>query len=380
MRQSVSTATSPSDGARDPALDGVRGLAVALVLLFHCFTPEALSPISTAFSALFGSLFIGVDLFFVLSGFLITGILVRTRRQPGYFSHFILRRALRIFPAYFLVLLAVLLLGPLALARFPGAELWQQSPWFFLFAQNWMMAISQQGAAWPGLNHFWSLAIEEQFYLFWPLVVWFTPPKRMAAVCLATAALSVALKLALLIGGAHWLVLYTATPAHMEGLALGGLIAVLLQQQQLSSVPRWVHALGALSALVLLALICSRSGYKLGSAPQLALHNLFAALSFAWLLLLLVGPGPAALRLLLSQATLRWLGQYSYGIYLIHYAIYWPLKSGMAALLPDLPVNLAILLLGVAVTALTLLLAVAMYHAVEMPAQNLARSRPALRA
>lgn len=380
MTQVVSGTTHAID-ARDPALDGVRGLAVALVLLFHCFTPAALSPISTAFSALFGSMFIGVDLFFVLSGFLITGILVRTRRQPGYFSRFILRRALRIFPAYFLVLLAILLLGPLLLARFPGAELWQQSPWFFLFAQNWMMAINQEGAAWPGLNHFWSLAIEEQFYLFWPLVVWFTPPSRMAAMCLATAALSVALKLALLIGGAHWLVLYTATPAHMEGLALGGLIAVLLQQQRLSAVPRWVHALGAASALMLLVLVCSRSGYKLSSAPQLALHNLFAALSFAWLLLLLVGPGPALLRRALSQATLRWLGQYSYGIYLIHYAIYWPLKAGMAAVLPpDLPVNLAIFMLGLAVTALTLLLSVAMYHAVEMPAQNLGRSRPALKA
>lgn len=154
--------TREDHSSRNPSLDGLRGLAIALVILYHL--------------NLVGFGWVGVQLFFVLSGFLITRLLLALREQPSlgsYLKIFYGRRALRIFPVYYLYLLLLLLLWwalPTA-QQGPVAEQWRYAA---SYTSNWLgMTGGHQKTYF--LDHFWSLPIEEQFYLFWPLLLFFTP-------------------------------------------------------------------------------------------------------------------------------------------------------------------------------------------------------------
>jgi peptidoglycan/LPS O-acetylase OafA/YrhL len=163
-------------------LDGLRGLAVLCVMLFHFGTASGLQADTYATKKIIGffcNLWSGVDIFFALSGFLITGILLREKQEPGYFTRFYMRRSLRIFPLYYAALIVIFVLLPalhLPALDNPGIHRVQD-------AQAWMWAYSQDFAItyfnhdffdpdplWVG--HFWSLGVEEHFYLVWPLVVY----------------------------------------------------------------------------------------------------------------------------------------------------------------------------------------------------------------
>jgi peptidoglycan/LPS O-acetylase OafA/YrhL len=172
-----------------PALDGLRGTAIILVILCHCYIFEGLdayfaSTVPLLRIAQFG--WCGVELFFVLSGFLITSILFNTKQSPSYFKSFYGRRALRIFPLYFAVLL-VFYYGPHSffhVYRFEPSH----KIWFFTYLANWKLGF------WPvhELTLFWSLCVEEQFYLIWPLVVWVTAKRAFPWMCLGVIAASLA--------------------------------------------------------------------------------------------------------------------------------------------------------------------------------------------
>lgn len=144
-----------------PGLDALRGIAILLVIVYHYFY-------------FFRIGWIGVDLFFVLSGFLITTILLKTRYKERYFKNFFLRRILRIFPVYFLALITFYLLAPIVFSqKQPGsvyAYYHDNQIWFWTFTQNWLFIKGQPPAAF--LQHFWSVAIEEQFYLVWPFIIY----------------------------------------------------------------------------------------------------------------------------------------------------------------------------------------------------------------
>lgn len=163
----------------------------------------------------------GVDLFFVLSGFLITGILLDTRDSPSYFRTFYARRALRIFPLYFAYILVVI-----AVTRPPGA--W----WYLTYLMNWKPG---HGVSDPYLKHLWSLAIEEQFYLVWPAVVFFTPPRRLARICgfLAVAALACRA-----LAGMQDEAAYRLTFCRMDALGWGALTAIAARHYP-ASLQRW---------------------------------------------------------------------------------------------------------------------------------------------
>ena len=175
----------------------------------------------------------GVDLFFVLSGFLITGILYDTRNEPHYFRNFYMRRVLRIFPLYYGVLALVFFVAPLIpLLRGPTLDyLVDRQAWAWLYAVN--IYIAKQGEwSFSYLEHFWSLAIEEHFYLFWPLVV-FALARRPRALIAASLAIALCAMLARLTGslmGLSWWTTYTLTPFRLDGLALGGFLAVTARQ------------------------------------------------------------------------------------------------------------------------------------------------------
>ncbi len=147
-------------------LDGLRGVAILLVLFFHFFNFGFLYPYFY-----FG--WAGVDLFFVLSGFLITGILLDTKHNKGYYKTFILRRALRILPLYYGVLGIFAFISP-----YSETTSWFKEYQIFFWTHTSNFLILKKGFLHP-LSHFWSLALEEQFYFFWPLVVLILKPKQL---------------------------------------------------------------------------------------------------------------------------------------------------------------------------------------------------------
>jgi peptidoglycan/LPS O-acetylase OafA/YrhL len=304
-----------------PALDGVRGLAILLVLAHN------LNPFSghgrsidrwVEFDSNFG--WVGVQLFFVLSGYLISGILLDSRGAPGYYRAFFARRVLRIFPLYygFLVLCLVIVpglgLAPERLLADPEHRVWL---WCYLI--NWAEPLGRGVAAFP---HFWSLAVEEQFYLIWPWVVSRTTPRRLLHVVGALVVVAFAARLAIRLAGLGGEAAYMFTICRMDALALGAAVAAVLRipaARDAVTRRRGGIALGA--ALVFVVGLVTTGGYaRAGFADQVFGYTILAAV-FAVVVLLVVldhERGRGWLGAIFRNAVLRSFGTYSYGIYLFH--------------------------------------------------------------
>src|SRR4051794_24796932 len=228
----VSTVSAAAGRSHWPALDGLRGTAILAVLVCHY---SALLPQSPAVGTLQIG-WAGVDLFFVISGFLITGILLDARGTPNYFRNFYARRVLRIFPLYYGIL-AVTLLSMLAvrLATAPHGDaglrqLWAAQPWLWTFTVNFWMPLQPTWNRWAEIViPLWSLSVEEQFYLVWPLVVWRSSDRALIRTCLAVMVGVLFLRLVLTAIRVDWFALYTMTPTRADALAAGALVAVLLR-------------------------------------------------------------------------------------------------------------------------------------------------------
>jgi peptidoglycan/LPS O-acetylase OafA/YrhL len=302
-----------------PELDGVRGVAILLVLLFHFqgVRPPGV-PKLLIYPMILG--WSGVDLFFVLSGFLITGILVDTRGSPSYFESFYVRRCLRILPLYLLAVFLCFRVGlPLAeqFGRLePGAHL---ERWYWLHISNWKSAFGEDVRP---LSHFWSLSIEEQFYLVWPIVVWLVPPRRLAAVCAAIAVAVCAARCGAAAAGVVPEALHRLTVFRMDGLALGGLVAVVARTPALRAALR--RRLGAISgtagALLAALLVVGRGATSL---PMVTLgYTAFALVDACFVFAAFDAAGsPGGLARQMRRPLLRRFGKYSYGIYVFHYAV-----------------------------------------------------------
>src|SRR2546425_904777 len=194
VRRSLSRAArahAPEDaqarGDRVPVLDGLRGLAIILVFLAHAIR-EPLQPgtasIDVALRAIAYTGWIGVDLFFVLSGFLISGILLDTRGQPRWWPNFIVRRALRIFPLYYGALTVLFVFLPW-LVRWSNPDfvtLQANQRWYWTYTVNLLAALTDGRGTPLYTSHLWSLSIEEQFYLIWPFFVWVCRPRTLLRV------------------------------------------------------------------------------------------------------------------------------------------------------------------------------------------------------
>lgn len=327
-------------------LDGVRGLAVLLVLAYDCLkVPYDGAPWTLAVRKLSAAGWIGVDLFFVLSGFLITGVLLQTRGCPGYFRSFMLRRAVRIFPLYYATLLMVYVILPgllawaapsSALAQTMG-DLQRDQGWFWSYMQNWLFAIR---GSWPSdrvLNHFWSLAIEEQFYLVWPLVVAICSRRQLGRLCGVLIVGALILRTVCLTSGVSPTATYVMTITRVDGLAAGALLAIALQDHTWASRIRlWApRVLIAISPLVLLA-DWRWSLFKTESFLAYTVGHSTAALLFAALI------GTAAtchdrhfIARLFSLRLFTALGVYSYAIYVCHRWVYAGVKQWDWTSLPD---------------------------------------------
>ena len=224
-----------------PELDGLRGIAIILVVLFHARVDSAavFAPLPFLHTALgLGST--GVDLFFVLSGFLITSILLSTKDAPprSYFWSFYARRILRIFPLYFL---AVATFFYIELPFFQGKGLLlyvnrSDQVWYWTYLVNWRDAA---GHMIESMAHFWSLGVEEQFYLIWPAIVFFCAIRYFPTLCIGVGAISLGLRLILCTGSfiAPELLpefIHRATITRLDTLAVGALIAVLVLNPDLA--------------------------------------------------------------------------------------------------------------------------------------------------
>ncbi len=321
-------APAPAPGAHHPALDGLRGVAVLLVLAFHLLHAEGEGgAVERVLLGATRSGWAGVDLFFVLSGFLITGILLDARGSPGYFRAFYARRVLRIFPLYYAYLAALFLLVPLLV---PSLDVKRESQgWLWTYLGNVLFARAGGFEASPYTGHFWSLAVEEQFYLAWPVLVLLLPRRRLALLCVALVGAAFALRLGIHRTTFNATAAYVLTPARMDALAMGALVAIGARE------PGWWPRIrrAAPPALAVsvaaVAAVWIRQGGLFGGDPVVQVWAFGPlAVAFAAVLVLALGGGAGSpLARILRAPALREAGKYSYGLYVLHYPIFLALEG-----------------------------------------------------
>lgn len=305
-----------------PELDGVRGIAVLLVILVHFgdYVPTQRIAIADLLRAGFDFGWVGVDLFFVLSGFLITGILLDAKGSPNYFRSFYMRRVLRILPLYYLSVACFFwFFRP---ANVPASE----QVWYWTYLANWRIAYDPDSVV--ALSHFWSLAIEEQFYLVWPLLVFLVSESALLWVCLGLIFVPLALRNLSVFQTLHALYyqfLYALTPFRVDSLAFGALAAVMVRRRSLTAMAqRWLGAAFLTGLLATVTVIAS--GRSIQPFSNVMDVWGFSSIAMVCATLVLYARLWAGSNRFLSRAlrngALRSFGKYSYAIYIIQ----WPLS------------------------------------------------------
>lgn len=287
-----------------PQLDAVRGLAILVVMLHN----TSLKFPALHLERLFRDGWMGVDLFFVLSGFLITGILVDTKESEGFFRNFYVRRCLRIWPLYYSLLIFMFVVA----ARLSSSEAHQiaqtASPWWAypLFLQNFLIAVSTDAAG--PLAVTWSLAIEEQFYLVWPWIVRFCSSSQLFGIAATEMCLSPILRFYLSL---HHVNLYTNVFSRLDGLMAGAILAVLVRSSNFSPGRflkyAWISfLLAAPLAFVTEAISAGWMVYSLTALASASFIYLSLFSSQKWL------------QSVMTNRFAVYTGALSYGLYLLH--------------------------------------------------------------
>jgi peptidoglycan/LPS O-acetylase OafA/YrhL len=310
-----------STGGRIAALDGLRAIAILLVIPHNIVAIAGpLSAVEYPVMVYLHAGWIGVQLFFVLSGFLITGQLLDARGAPGYFRNFFVRRSRRILPLYFATLLFTMVLLP-ALIPIPEAlraSLGEQV-WLWTFLCNWTEPYT--GGV-LGFGHFWSLAVEEQFYLLWPFVVVGCAAARLLRVCIAVTVIAIVIRIVMEFLHFPHQALYMFTVCRMDALALGAAVAALIRIPGVAArLPDSGPAVAG-AALVVLALVAvmTRAFTMYDLISQVIGYTLLA-FGFALVILACLLPMTgwvARVRGLLETRPLGLLARYSYGMYVFH--------------------------------------------------------------
>lgn len=323
---------------RMPELDGLRGLAV-LAVIWHntalTWNHGRSGVLGGAVSLTANMGWTGVQLFFVLSGFLISGILLDEQGAPRQLRNFYMRRVLRIMPLYFSVLAVVFLLLP-ALQVTPAWVNPAAQVWYWTFLVNWAEPILHGGG---GLGHFWSLAVEEQFYLLWPMLTISVTRGTMARVCLGLIVSAAVIRALLVYHDPEFAeeAAYQFTVARWDALAVGALLALIMRRREwFAQLDAWTPRLAlALTGYLVLDLLLAHNFAPVGPGIA-ALNQSVAALIFGLLIFAALRPGGAGISTLqtaLSRPLLRRVGKYSYAIYVFHL----PMIHVWGYLQPQLP-------------------------------------------
>jgi peptidoglycan/LPS O-acetylase OafA/YrhL len=329
-----------------PVLDGIRGLAIIAVLFRHSsYIFESHGPLTRWFLPFMDFGGWGVDLFFVLSGFLITGILLDTRGATNRGTSFYGRRIVRIFPVYYLALGLVLLLEPHFAWVHAAANmqnLTDRLAYLFYF-QNWIPLWHHGDYPESFIGHFWSLAVEEQFYMVWPAIVWHFSARTVTRLCAVALSIIFVVRILLVLhfGVGVWVYAFTITRA--DGLFVGAAIAGLYATKgEISN--RFLASSAAIgaAALAVIAII--------GPARQLWLTGTYMAMLGISAIALLSGVlvvyslqfSSSPMGRFFQQRWLRTFGKYSYGMYVWHFPIFYGVhhlfeKRNVVFPLPTLP-------------------------------------------
>jgi peptidoglycan/LPS O-acetylase OafA/YrhL len=299
---------------RMPGLDGLRGIAILLVLLHGFDVLNVSAGLWHGVDLALDAGWVGVQLFFVLSGFLITGILLDTQDSPAYYRNFFMRRVLRIFPLYYGILLIAFVVVPLLVSLPAGYG--EHQIWLWTYTENFAAPF---GGSDPLFPHFWSLCVEEQFYLVWPLVVRIAGRRGVIALGSALVVIAIASRVyvrmhfGLPIGAEA---AYSFTPCRFDALAIGAVTAALLRGERIGQqvIQRAGGRLLAVAGIlvVLVGLVIGRLG-RIGEPMQIAGYTIIA-LGFA---IVLVSALTSSTRFF-TWAPLRTVGTYSYAMYVFY--------------------------------------------------------------
>jgi len=310
-------------------LDGLRGVAVIIVIALHIFKRASYftnHPILLFITDLTTVGWVGVDIFFTLSGFLITSILLRAKNQEHYFRNFYVRRVLRIFPLYYAAIAFILLFAPKLEAEFLN-QLNVVLPVLLLYQQNWAMLFNSfHLTGYLGVT--WSLAVEEQFYFIWPFVVFFLDREKLIKVSFGYIAVSI---VARILGALFWGDLGKVSAffaygsfARFEEMLIGALLAIFLAGEGAREYVRryslavFVVSLSAFAALCFM-MLPTLPHMEYANYPLTIGGYTTAALFTTGLIgVFVTHPPQNVLRRLFQNSILAFFGKYSYSMYLFH--------------------------------------------------------------
>jgi len=307
------------------ALDGLRGVAILMVIFCHF-----VSNLNLTGPGIVGFLiqiahagWAGVDLFFVLSGFLITGILVDARGSPSYFKAFYARRALRILPAYYGFLIVIFVLLPIVNVSVGGNAMLarQHQGWYWLHLTNIMMAIGEIPGRGPYPNTlFWSLAVEEQFYFAWPAIVALCSPSTLRKVCMAGLVGCIAFRIIGTLCGMTGLAVSVLPFTRGDTLFAGGLLAIEYRRGGLA---RFVPLAGyaALLGAILLTGLLAYYGQLDYHDAGMAMFGSIGIMLLGASALVFATARESVFARTMRAGVLRFFGRYSYAIYIVHTAV-----------------------------------------------------------
>ncbi len=369
-----------------PALDGLRGLAILMVMFSHFSIIGGIGFVASLALRLAGCGAFGVDLFFVLSGFLITGILLDTKQTPHALRNFYMRRTLRIFPLNYAVLLAFYLFALLVPLSYVHAKpamqfqsVLQDWPWYATYTSNVLIGL-RNNSGHGFLTVTWSLSIEEQYYLIWAPLVLTLRPKTVIHLSVLLLAASFAVRCLFILSGASPLQIYVSSICRADGLALGSYYAAVVRREDFSQQKATARAQLVLSvAIPLLAILACFGALNTKSLFCRTIGYTLIAGTFSQMLVLAIDQ-ETRLAWILRSRFIGWLGVYSYGLYLLHT----PVRSALDKIWPqgDAWRNAAMsgfasqaLFTAVGIAA-TMLLALAARRVIEEPALRLKRYFP----
>lgn len=331
-------------------LDGVRAVAALMVMFLHFF--GAVQPTDPFFSLLdkyasFGQT--GVSIFFVLSGFLITRILMQTKDNSRYFSDFYIRRALRIFPLYYLFLVIFYYIVPV-LQHAPVVPFSNQA-YYWVYLQNFAMTFNWKSA---GPGHYWSLAVEEHFYFMWPLLVYFLSKKGIKIAVAVILIIAFLCRLVMIKSGYE---AFYLTFNRMDELAIGALLAVWESDGKLIGKAR-AFIVGFLLVIIPTVLIWVKFTGNALAIIQVIKYNLISTSCFCLVGYVVSLKKDVGINKLLSTWFFQFSGRISYGLYVYHPLVF-------VLIVPLFPATTSIPVLFVACFSVTYLVAYLSYQFFE---------------